>query len=220
MEYGKIEFSQGFYHGEIKNGMANGMGRVYFNNGDIYIGEMKDNCMTGIGAMSTAKYITVGGFVNGKRQGHCCTIYFGDDGWNDNRRTKYYVGNYTNDIKTGRGVYLYDNDDFYDGNFQNDLPNGKGCYSQCTWSEKEGCFYEGNFVNGRVVGEYTMYAETWFQYGKFFGYSQPENNYYSGYGEWIDKGPDPKRRIGYHNILQNHKRQSNFKGVKIYGTLS
>ncbi len=220
MEFGKVEFKEGIYQGEVENGMANGYGLIKFFNGDIYIGEMKNNHMTGIGAKSTASYITLGNFESGKRQGHCCTvekrkIITGIYGYYGIFIPEYYIGNYSNDVKSGYGTYLYRNDDAYDGNFQNNLPNGKGAYSHHSNApDGDGYFAEGNFINGKLVGTYTQYAWTKFSYGDIFhGKTLPDRErWYYGYGEWIDKGYNRERRIGYHNI----KGRNNFEGTKIF----
>ncbi len=221
MEFGKVAFNEGIYQGEVENGMANGYGVIKFFNGDVYIGEMKNNCMTGMGAKSTARYITLGDFNNGKRHGHCCTVEkaklnTGLHGYNGYFDPEYYIGGYSNDLKGGKGTYLYKNGDAYDGNFQNDLPNGKGAYSyNSSWPERDGYFAVGNFVNGKLVGSYTEYGWTKFAKGDIF-YGNVLSNYdhfYYGYGEWVDSNLGKERRIGYHT---RKKGVSHFDGATIY----
>ncbi len=221
MGFGKVAFQEGIYQGEVENGMANGYGLIKFFNGDIYMGEMKNNCMTGIGTKSTASYITLGKFISGKRCGHCCTVQklkisTGIRGFNHLFIPEYYIGNYSNDLKSGKGTYLYKHGDAYDGNFQNDLPNGKGAYSHnSSYPDRDGYFAEGNFVNGKLVGSYTQYGWTKFAQGDiFYGTaSKHREHFYYGYGEWVDDKFGKERRIGYHNDVYG---TWSFNGAKIF----
>ncbi len=212
MEFGKVEFNEGSYLGQIEDGKANGYGVMNYKNGDIYVGEWQDNCQTGQGVKKTANYVSMGYFVKGMRDGKCCTVE--DDA--SSNRTNYYIGNYYNDVKSGHGVFVNYLHEAIVGNFKNDLANGKGFLSHFP-TINDGYFAEGNFVNGRLSGQYTSYARTIFSNGTtFYGHSLPDLNYYSGFGEWIDKGAGPERRIGYHNKSVNERSAYNFKGVKIF----
>ncbi len=203
MEFGKVQFSQGLYFGTVENGKANGYGRIKFNNGDVYVGEMKDNCMTGIGAKSTSSYISMGYFLNGQRHGSFCTIEKSNGG--------LYIGNYSNDKKSGQGTFVFKSDEIYVGNFENDLPNGSGYLSHFPAIDS-GYFAQGYFVNGKLSEEYCRYCRTKFIDGTIFYGERNFADYYWGFGEWVDKGAHPFKKIGYHN-------QANSKCFKFSGSV-
>ncbi len=207
MEYGKVEFKEGVYTGEIENGMANGYGVLKFNNGDVYLGEMKNNCMTGIGLKHTYDYKTIGSFVNGKRHGKCVTIHKRNNYW----FKAGYLGSYSNDVRCGYGVSL-EGSDVYEGNFSNDLPNGKGLLSYSA-PYSHGYLVYGNFTNGKLSSTITNYPKTQIDDNRiFYGGYMPENNYYHGHGELISNY-GKKRQIGMHN--EGRGLVYNFKGITV-----
>ena len=54
-----------------------------------------------------------------------------------------YEGEYMNDKKNGKGIYIWKNGSKYEGNFQNDYRHG---YGQMRW--QDGRTYKGNWLNG------------------------------------------------------------------------
>ena len=83
------------YEGEYKNGKREGKGIMYWNNGDRYEGEYK----------------------NGKKEGK--RIYYQNNG---NR----YEGEYKNGKRERKGIMYWNNGDRYEGEFKNDEREGKG----------------------------------------------------------------------------------------------
>lgn len=213
MELGKVEFSEGTYIGTIENGKADGFGAMVYHNGDMYVGEWVNNCQTGYGAKRTDAFRSMGYFTNGKRNGKFCTV---EDAEGYSKSKSYYIGNYRNDRKSGQGVLVNPLGEAYVCNFENDLPNGHGYLSHFP-TINDGYFAEGNFVNGRLSGQYTSYARTGFSNGEtFYGNTIPHLNYYTGYGEWLSSSATPQRWIGYHNLLKGDVPSYNFNGVKIF----
>jgi len=89
--YGMIYFKNGdIYEGEIKNNNADGIGVIYFKNGDRYEGELKDGKSNGIG-----------------------TYYF----YNGGR----YEGLFKNGICDGYGTFHFTSGFKYEGYFKNCL---------------------------------------------------------------------------------------------------
>jgi hypothetical protein len=114
---GKIFFNQGTYIGEVANKCAEGYGCLKFKNGDLYMGQFKSNCMTGIGFYYKKDSWTLGNFFNGKRNGRCLTIIK-----NNSFEYDFFIGNYQNDVKSGQGAYYWHNENCYVGEFYNDKP--------------------------------------------------------------------------------------------------
>jgi len=213
MEFGRVIFNEGEYFGEVSNGMANGYGVLKYHNGDVYNGEWINNCQTGTGAKSGHKWYSMGTFVNGKRQGKCLTVEEIEvPGWS--RPKIYYIGNYNNDVKSGHGVSCDYNANAYYGNFENNLPNGKG-YLTNFLKIRDGYLAEGNFVNGKLSGQYYSHARTTFEHGTFYGEVTDNLKHYFGMGAWVGKGVHPAIHLGYHNKLDGDRISYNFKGAKI-----
>ena len=59
-----------------------------------------------------------------------------------------YNGDFKDNRKQGRGVYVWANGDKFDGDFAEDRPGGRG-----VWLFSSGDRYEGEIVNGAIVGK-------------------------------------------------------------------
>ena len=97
----KIFFENGdYYIGDLLNGIPNGEGILYYNNGNI-------------------RY--EGDYIDGKCEGN--GIYYYENG-------HYYKGQFKNDLKEGKGVLYYKNGNIrYDGDFIEDKAEGNGTYT-------------------------------------------------------------------------------------------
>lgn len=206
--FGKVIFSQGVYVGEVVNGKANGYGRIKFNNGDTYLGQWSNNCMSGIGLMDTKNYTTLGQFLNGKRHGDCLTIY---------KRGSYiydfYIGKYVNNLKCGKGAYYWNNEDCYYGDFANDRSNGKGFISRFGGNS----FFGGTYKDAKCIDGGIDFPKTVLPNGDTF-YGDCNKHYFChGFGLLVNKQGNA-RYMGYHNKLgPNMTISYNFNGVKIGG---
>jgi hypothetical protein len=132
------------YEGEFKNNLKHGRGILYYANGGRYE------------------------FVNGKKQDSNAIYYFPK--LPGSKEASRYEGEYTNDMKWGKGKYifsdggryegdvrkgsldgygnyLYSSGDRYEGNFKSDLAVGFGVYTY-----KSGVRYEGDFIDDASQG--------------------------------------------------------------------
>ena len=95
----EIKFEDGRYIGEVVNGIAEGKGIFYGNNGDRYEGDYR----------------------NGKKEGKGI-YYYNADPW----KGDIYEGDYRNNKKEGKGIYYYNSGNRYEGDFRNGNCEGKG----------------------------------------------------------------------------------------------
>ena len=190
--YGKVTFKDGsIYTGGAKFGiLTNEIDKsrpceILFSDGTKYIGEVKNNILTGKGKItfpSGNKY--EGNISYGLRHGN--GIYRDSNGL-------IYEGEFTHGIKEGYGRMKKGNIT-YEGTFHNGEIDG---YGRLTWDN--GDQYEGEFKNNKINGVGTMY---WASLGeKFTG--QWKDNKENGFGIyiWYEKNSNSKslrnRYIGY-----------------------
>ena len=141
---GKYIFQNGdYYLGPLKNGLPNGFGTRYTIQGKTrYQGDFVNGCSQGKGKMiwDNGEYYE-GEYVNNKRHGKGKVFY-------SNGRIKY-DGDFANDKYDGYGQYIWENGEYYMGEWSNGLRHGKGAiylgngYLKC----------QGNFINDKYQGE-------------------------------------------------------------------
>jgi len=106
------------YVGELKNGQRHGQGAMTYANGDKYTGQFKDNKIHGKGTYTWAdgeEY--TGQWEYGNRHGD------GTNTWADGRK---YVGQWKDDKKHGYGtMYDWSGKIIEQGNYQNGVYVGK-----------------------------------------------------------------------------------------------
>ena len=122
----ELKFDNGRYVGQVVNGLPEGKGIQYSNNGDRYEGDWKNGKKEGKGIeyYNTGERYE-GDFRNGKREGK--GIYYYNDG-------DRYEGDFRNGKKEGKGIYYYNNGDRSMGDYLNDKPIGK--HAKLTKNEK------------------------------------------------------------------------------------
>jgi radial spoke head protein 1 len=131
--------------GRDASGNKNGLGRSLFVNGDMYIGEYKNNKREGVGTYFWASNgnIYTGRWKNNLRSGVGRMIY------TDGGR---YYGTFSNDKKNGHGRYTYPNGDTYSGDWVNDIKEGVGTYTFASDSSKySGTYRNGDFTSGKWI---------------------------------------------------------------------
>ena len=114
------KYFNGTYVGEFKNGLREGKGVIYGDNGDRYEGEYKNDLKEGKGIYyfsDGAKY--EGDFKNDKPNGK--GVYYYIDG-------AKYEGDFVNGKQEGKGKFYFNNGDRFEGEYKNDVKEGKGTY--------------------------------------------------------------------------------------------
>jgi hypothetical protein len=122
-----------------------GHGVFRMADGDVYTGEMHQDCMHGEGeylfaAPSNGRYR--GQFAGNRRHGKGA-LEFEEDGM-----TFRYAGAFRDDAMMGTGTLISSNGDKYNGEFLEGKFHGRGEYSWC-----DGSRYQGEFVRGLMHGE-------------------------------------------------------------------
>ena len=171
---GKLFLKSGFrYYGPVKYGIltsedTNEKCEIKFPDGTIYVGEIKNNEITG-----TGKYyfptgtIYSGELLNGLRHGYG-TFESPNEEIN-------YEGNWKNGLKNGHGI-MTKKGSKYEGNWKDGFIDGKG---KLTW--KSGNIYKGEFIKGKIDGDGYM---IWFNENKKYS-GHWKGNVQNGYGVQI-----------------------------------
>ena len=95
----KIQFKEGKYIGQIVNGLPEGKGIYFYDNGDKYEGEFKKGIRNGRGI-----------------------FYYKREPYTGDR----YEGDWKNGTMEGKGIYYSNKGDRYEGEFRNGVPDGQG----------------------------------------------------------------------------------------------
>lgn len=163
--YGRIFFQNGdIYEGEMKNSLPEGNGHITYKNGDKYIGNFKQGDLNGKG-----QYI----FSDGtKYDGYIENGYFNGKGtmiWDNGTR---YDGYFSDSSLCGEGKLINSNgNESYIGNFDKNEFNGKGAYSYLN-----GDRYEGNFEYGIKRGEGRYFRNDNVEFEGFWNNDLPNGN--------------------------------------------
>ena len=133
----------GRYIGQVVNGLREGKGIYYINNGNIYDGEWKKDKREGKGTMifnNGDKY--EGDFKNGQAEGKGINYYQNGD---------RYEGDFITGQREGKGVYYYQNGNRYEGDYKNDNPEGKGIMYY-----NNGDRMMGDYSNDEPIGKHVI----------------------------------------------------------------
>lgn len=112
-----------------------------YPDGTLYVGGVRGGLREGRGARTYPgkPLMYFGEYVQGRKQGRGQLLSLPG-------LEKLYDGMWSNDLKEGTGVLVYDKGT-YEGNFHEDMFNGRG---RLVW--KNGDVYEGDFLNGQRTG--------------------------------------------------------------------
>ena len=203
-----------YYKGNLLNELKNGIGIIYYYNGDIkfignfindylegiikymykngnncynyYIGESKNQLQNGKGIIKdeNGSIVYKGFFEEGKIQGF--GIYYYEDGC-------YYEGEWENGLKRGFGIIYYRaGGRKYYGTFKDDKYNGYGIELH----ENGQCIYKGEYYNNEKHGEGQEFDEK----GKSCYKGKYQNGLKNGQGtEYYNDG----KRVKYMGNFNN-----------------
>lgn len=136
--YGTKNYSHGTYVGNLVLGVQEGNGKMTYNNGESYEGQIKQNELHGFGTFRWNNGdLYSGNYQNNKRQGKGVLRYGTGD---------LYEGDFLNDMKTGYGVYKWKEGTYYKGNFVDGQLQGDGKFYN-----KKGYCMSGTFENGKAI---------------------------------------------------------------------
>ncbi len=163
----RLNYNNGYYEGDVKDGKAHGRGKRVWDDGDVYEGDYVDGERSGKGKYTCANGAvyegawkagkkhgkghmtnTNGGtfegtWENGQRCGKGCEVW-GEGKW----KGDFYEGSYKDDKRNGNGKYTYANGSVYVGEWKDDKKHGKGKYIY-----KSGSVYEGEWKDNKKHGK-------------------------------------------------------------------
>ena len=131
----ELKYKNGRYVGQVVNGLPEGKGIRYWNDGERYEGDFRNGKREGKGIYyykDGDRY--EGDHRNGKAEGK--GIYYYNNG-------DRYEGDFRNDNREGKGIMYYNNGNRYEGDWRNDKREGKGIYYY-----KNGKREIHNYLNG------------------------------------------------------------------------
>ncbi len=129
--------AQGEYVGARANSKPHGVGRLQFENGDVYEGGFVEGAMTGRGVLTMADGSRFeGDFLRGTLHGKGHFAYANGD---------YYVGEFADDAYHGHGKYV-SGSTTYEGSFERGQRHGKGVFKTPSY-----CF-SGEYVHDQMCG--------------------------------------------------------------------
>ena len=168
------------YVGEMKNGLRNGQGTMTYGNDDVYEGEWINDKKNGRGTMTYANGdVYTGDWKADKRSGKGNMSYEVLSG------QQSYDGEWKNDLRDGKGIMTYFDGSFYDGDWKVGVKEGEG-----TMTYADGSTYKGTWINDKYNGQGTM---TWTNNEQYIGewkdnkregkgvYTYADGSVYDGY---------------------------------------
>ena len=170
----------------------------YYENGDHYLGDMKNGLPDGNGTLNTILdgmgYTYIGQFKNGKKNGKGNLSskdnkYNYDGGWRDDKKSGVgtlfdygdkYTGDFKDDKYCGNGTLCGKNGEIYECEFKDGKPDGLGRVTLLN-----GDVYTGNFVKGKISGQVSIKYKNGDSYNGYY-----KNDSKCGYGYFFSNKGD------------------------------
>ena len=150
LKHGKGKIIQGNMEleGEWKNGILDGKCRIKWKSGNIFDGQLLNNCMDGNGYMiwfnKNEKYS--GMWKNNLQNGYGIHIWY--DTKNENKFFRdRYVGQWKDGKRDGYGKFYYSNGNIYEGQWKNNQKEGFGIFYYQDRTKYIGSFKSDNLIN-------------------------------------------------------------------------
>ncbi len=201
------------YPGDNDGDLDKANNTIYFDNGDVYTGDIDYLTRDGYGIMV---------YANGDRyEGEWENDVINGEGKFYYTNGDEYIGQFKNGVPHGNGVVKLNDGDIYAGDYKDGMYHGEGIY---TWAN--GDVYDGEYVNGAKegYGELTLisgekYKGNW-KSDKREG-AGGELFYQNGdqyFGPFINNLPDTRARNedGSLAVLENGKYRHDTYGMYFY----
>ncbi len=167
----KLEFANGdIYEGKIKDYRMNGKGKYTWSSEDRYEGDFVSDAFTGKGTLYYGEgSVYIGEFTDGKKNGKGVFLWDNCDTSNIDAFNydtvmaqadsltaltakelpggDWYVGEFSENKKHGKGVYHHGSEDVYVGQFFKDAKHGKGKFFFA-----KGDIYDGEYEDDKING--------------------------------------------------------------------
>ena len=145
----EIFLKNGRYVGQVINGLLEGKGTTFLDNGDRYEGDYVNNKMEGKGIYyNNNGNIYNGEWRNDQPEGKGIEYYKNGD---------IYIGDFKNGLRDGKANIYYNNGDRYEGDYRNNLKDGKRVFYF-----NNGDRIMGDYSNGEPIGKHVklyLYGE-------------------------------------------------------------
>ena len=135
---GRLITSDIIKEGMWESGKLNGKCRIVTGNGEVFVGNFKDNVKEGYGEFTGASDYK-GHWKNDLPDGN------GVEVWKTGCK---YEGEYLKGLRTGSGIFLWKDGSKYEGKFKNNKIEGQGTY----WGA-DGKMYKGSWKNNMMHGK-------------------------------------------------------------------
>ena len=160
------------YIGQLRDNKCNGYGKYKTPEDDLIMGIFKDNCLHEYGIIERRKSNSIyeGELKNNVFNGMAIELF--KDG-------ATYYGQFYNNKKHGIGTYIWSDDSQYQGQWENGEMNGIGIFF-----DNKGRNYEGEWVDGKMEG---LGIFRWGDGRKYLGFFI--NDKRNGFGIYMWKNP-------------------------------
>jgi serine/threonine protein kinase len=207
-----IDFGDGVYEGEVVgDNVMHGRGKMTLTNGDVYVGDFRNDAFHGHGHYKWADGDEYSGEYSHDKQHGTGTL---------KDATGVFSGKWFEDERDGAGKQVYSNGEVYDGEWLHNMKHGRGKHTQVSGASYEGEWirdmhhgtgisrnaegdtYEGEFLNHQPHGKGTY---KWADGHTYVGYFRNGVKHGEGCerradgtwlaGNWVDGVHDQKQQV-------------------------
>ena len=220
------------YEGQVRDGKPHGRGKMTYRDGGFYSGEWQDGERHGTGTQTYSSGSERGSYEgmwkDDKEDGHGVIVLKNGEKYegsmsngvragkglltfppNDWLRRVSLNGDWKDDKATGYGTFYWNNDSKYAGELVNYQIHGHGVETYSPTDQFNRVSFEGEFIEGKKVGNGTM---IWKNGAKYIGGFS--NDDLHGYGVEIFSATDESDRVRYEGEYKDGKKSG--KGTMIW----